>query len=98
MMGQLPPDQNALFYDFCLENYVPQDHLLRQLDPACLGMLLAMYEHQVFVEATIWGINPFDQWGVELGEARAMKFSKFLEEGASDSLPGVGVQFLRWLN
>ena len=33
MMGQLPPDQNGLFYDFCLENYVPQDHLLRQIDP-----------------------------------------------------------------
>ena len=33
MMGQLPPDQNALFYDFCLEHYVPQDHLLRQIDP-----------------------------------------------------------------
>ena len=32
MMGQLPPDQNALFYEFCLENYVPQDHLLRQID------------------------------------------------------------------
>jgi len=28
MMGQLPPDQNTLFYDFCLEKYVPQDHLL----------------------------------------------------------------------
>jgi glucose-6-phosphate isomerase len=70
--------------------------LLRQLDPAGLGMLLAMYEHQVFVEATIWGINPFDQWGVELGKARAIKFSKLLAEGASESLPGVGVQFLRW--
>ena len=33
MMGQLPPDQNTLFYDFCLENYVPQDHLLRRIDP-----------------------------------------------------------------
>jgi len=33
MMGQLPPDQNALFYDFFLETYVPQDHLLRQIDP-----------------------------------------------------------------
>jgi transposase len=32
-MGQLPPDQNALFYEFCLENYVPQDHLLRKIDP-----------------------------------------------------------------
>jgi len=33
MMGELPPDQNALFYGFCLENYVPQDHLLRKIDP-----------------------------------------------------------------
>ena len=33
MMGQLPPSQNTLFYDFCLEQYVPQDHLLRQIDP-----------------------------------------------------------------
>jgi len=33
MMGQQPPDQNALFYEFCLENHVPQDHLLRQVDP-----------------------------------------------------------------
>ncbi len=32
MMGQQPPDQNALFYDFCLEHYVPPDHLLRQID------------------------------------------------------------------
>ena len=32
MMGQLPPDQNALFYDFCLEKYVPPDHLLRKID------------------------------------------------------------------
>ena len=33
MMGQLPPSQNALFYDFCLEKFVSQDHLLRQIDP-----------------------------------------------------------------
>ena len=33
MMGELPPDQNALFYEFCLEKYVPQDHLLRKIDP-----------------------------------------------------------------
>ena len=32
MMGQLPPAQNELFYDFCLEQFVPQDHLLRQID------------------------------------------------------------------
>lgn len=33
MRGQLPPSQNTLFYDFCLEQYVPQDHLLRKIDP-----------------------------------------------------------------
>ena len=37
MMGQLPPDQNALFYDFCLEKHVPSDHLLRQID-ACFDL------------------------------------------------------------
>lgn len=35
MMGQLPPNQNALFYDFCLEKHVPSDHLLRQIDAVC---------------------------------------------------------------
>ena len=42
--------------------------LYDRLDPYTLGMLLAMYEHKTFVEAAIWGINPFDQWGVELGK------------------------------
>jgi len=43
--------------------------LLERLDPYHLGMLLAAYEHKVFVEGVIWGINSFDQWGVELGKA-----------------------------
>jgi glucose-6-phosphate isomerase len=42
--------------------------LLDELTPASLGMLLALYEHSVFLQATVWGINPFDQWGVELGK------------------------------
>ncbi len=49
--------------------------LLQQLDAYTLGMLIALYEHKVFTEAVIWDINPFDQWGVELGKhiARTMK-------------------------
>jgi len=43
--------------------------LLRRLDPHSLGFLIALYEQKVFVQACIWGINPFDQWGVELGKA-----------------------------
>jgi glucose-6-phosphate isomerase len=42
-----------------------------RLTPKVLGMLLAIYEHKTFVEAMIWDINPFDQWGVELGKKLA---------------------------
>ena len=41
------------------------------LDPATLGRIIALYEHRVFVEGVIWGINSFDQWGVELGKELA---------------------------
>ena len=42
-----------------------------RLGPRTLGKLVAMYEHKVFVQSVIWGINPFDQWGVELGKKLA---------------------------
>lgn len=42
--------------------------LFDQLDPRTLGALVAMYEHKVFVQGAIWGVNSFDQWGVELGK------------------------------
>ena len=42
-----------------------------KLDPSTLGRLVALYEHRVFVEATVWNTNPFDQWGVELGKEMA---------------------------
>ncbi|MBK5117459.1 MAG: glucose-6-phosphate isomerase [Thermoleophilia bacterium] len=42
-----------------------------QLDPATLGKLVALYEHSVFTQGTVWGINSFDQWGVELGKVLA---------------------------
>ncbi|MGX7695741.1 glucose-6-phosphate isomerase [Gordonia polyisoprenivorans] len=47
--------------------------LAPELTPSVIGQLIALYEHQVFVEGTIWGINPFDQWGVELGKTQAME-------------------------
>ena len=46
--------------------------LLDQLNPATLGALIALYEHKVFVQAAVWNINPFDQWGVELGKHLAV--------------------------
>ncbi len=41
---------------------------MQQLTPRNLGALLALYEHKIFVQGVIWGINSFDQWGVELGK------------------------------
>ena len=52
--------------------------LLERLSPATLGALIALYEHKVFVQATIWGINPFDQWGVELGKQIAGETEQIL--------------------
>lgn len=43
----------------------------RRLDPAALGRLIALYEHKVFVQAAVWDVNAFDQWGVELGKRLA---------------------------
>ncbi|MCW8945270.1 MAG: glucose-6-phosphate isomerase [Sedimenticola sp.] len=45
--------------------------LMEQITPATLGSLIALYEHKIFVQGVIWGINSFDQWGVELGKELA---------------------------
>jgi glucose-6-phosphate isomerase len=45
--------------------------LATKLTPSVVGQLIALYEHQVFTEGTIWGIDSFDQWGVELGKTQA---------------------------
>jgi len=52
--------------------------LMDKLDPAGFGALTALYEHKTFVQAAIWNINPFDQWGVELGKALAVDLIKHL--------------------
>ena len=55
--------------------------LLDRLDPARLGALIALYEHKTFVEGVLWGINSFDQWGVELGKSLATRVLAELEGG-----------------
>ena len=57
--------------------------LYRQLDPETLGMLIALYEHKVFVQGAIWGINSFDQWGVELGKTLANEILPIVEGKAT---------------
>jgi glucose-6-phosphate isomerase len=55
--------------------------MMQRLDPAGLGALVALYEHSVFVQGIIWGINSFDQWGVELGKKTAMEILGQLVDG-----------------
>lgn len=60
--------------------------LLNELSPYSLGALLAAYEHKVFVQSVIWQINPFDQWGVEMGKEIAKELLPTLQ-GASHGQP-----------
>lgn len=60
--------------------------LMDQLTPSSLGQLLALYEHKVFVESVVWDINPFDQFGVELGKVLATRIQPALQ-GDPDAIP-----------
>ncbi|OMJ13072.1 Glucose-6-phosphate isomerase [Smittium culicis] len=55
------------------------------INPFTLGLLIAMYEHKIFVQGAIWGINSFDQWGVELGKQLAKKILPELDDSSSVS-------------
>ena len=54
--------------------------LAPSLTPSVLGQLIALYEHRTFVQGVIWGVNSFDQWGVELGKALAMRIAPELAD------------------
>ncbi|MDA8342520.1 MAG: glucose-6-phosphate isomerase, partial [Actinomycetota bacterium] len=58
------------------------------LTPSVLGQLVALYEHTVFTEGVIWGIDSFDQWGVELGKVMAGELAPVLEAGTAPDLSG----------
>lgn len=58
-----------------------------KLTPSVLGQLIALYEHKVFTQGTIWGINSFDQWGVELGKALA---TTIVDELTTPDTPALG--------
>ncbi|TXL78811.1 glucose-6-phosphate isomerase [Vineibacter terrae] len=60
--------------------------LLDSLTPATLGKLVALYEHSVFTQGTIWRIDSFDQWGVELGKALAQRILPELESSVQPEL------------
>jgi glucose-6-phosphate isomerase len=62
--------------------------LLDALSPASLGALIALQEHRVFVSGSLWGINSFDQWGVELGKVLAKDIAPRLASGDASGLDG----------
>jgi glucose-6-phosphate isomerase len=57
--------------------------LATRLTPSVLGQLIALYEHQVFTEGVVWGIDSFDQWGVELGKTQAKALLPVITDDAS---------------
>lgn len=72
--------------------------LAPQLTPSVLGQLIALYEHQVFVEGTIWGIDSFDQWGVELGKQQALALAPLLTSSEPPQSQGDSStdELIRW--
>lgn len=70
-----------------------------RLTPYVLGELIALYEHKIFVQGVIWGLNSFDQWGVELGKVLAKNLYKDIENGtksaATDSSTAALLEELR---
>ncbi len=71
--------------------------LLDDLTPSSLGALIALQEHRVFVSGSLWGINSFDQWGVELGKVLAKDIAPRLESGNTSGLDGSTAGLLAWL-
>ena len=75
--------------------------LFPKLDPETLGKIVALYEHKVFTESAIWGINAFDQWGVELGKKLAKDLAGAVAdpenyEGGDSSTRGQLSAINRW--
>ncbi len=77
--------------------------VIDRLTPRALGALIAMYEHRVFTSGAVWGINSFDQWGVELGKSLSSRLLPLLEaggdgDGAATGLDGSTAGLLRRLH
>ncbi len=83
MMGRSAADMPEMPSDEAVHKAFPGNRpsnvlLLDDLSPYSVGMLVALYEHKVFVQSLIWDVNAFDQWGVELGKALATKLTPAL--------------------
>lgn len=82
-LSHLPPiERDCLLPQKCFPGNQPSNTIfIDALTPYNVGLLLALYEHKVFVQGAIWGINSFDQWGVEYGKVLAMQIEPLLNNG-----------------
>ncbi len=97
----LPPGESLPAFMHYRGNQPSTTTVLEALSPRQLGALVALYEHKVFVQAVLWGINPFDQWGVEMGKRIARDMVKVLDTGYGaeelDASTGSLVDYVRQL-
>ena len=77
-----------LFRSRVFEGNRPSNTILAdRLTPSTLGKLIALYEHSVFTQGSIWNIDSFDQWGVELGKVLAQRIIPELQSKTEPQLP-----------
>jgi len=70
---------------------------VEEVDPFTLGALVALYEHMTFVQGIVWGINSFDQWGVELGKEMAVNITPYLTNSDDTSnFDAATAQAIEW--
>ena len=69
--------------------------LIDELTPHSLGALIALYEHKVYVMASIWDINPFDQWGVEMGKQMAESVHTAMQQEGGEQFDSSTNQLLQ---
>ncbi len=72
--------------------------LYKELNPKTLGKIIALYEHRVFVEGTIWGVDSFDQWGVELGKELATEMLSYVQDNTKKDNKNIDSSSIGLLN
>ena len=85
--GEEPPNLSKRIHHMVFEgNHPTNTILIEKLSPRSLGMLIALYEHKIFVQGIVWNLNSFDQWGVELGKQLAKQIlDKIYQSNTVDS-------------
>ena len=94
---RIEAENNRRFHKNFAGNRPSTFFVLDALTPASLGALLALYEHRVFTSGAVWGIDSFDQWGVELGKVLATDIAQRLASGKVEGLDPSTAGLLRQL-